>query len=225
MIGFPALACTAMEQGRLAACSRVRAAGQQRAGAVPVRDLHHPRDLDGGRTEEELTKEGVPYEVGKASYKEIAAGPDHRRQDGVAQADLPSDTDQLLGVHIIGEGASELVHIGQAVMTFGGTRRVLRQHGVQLPDAGRVLQGGGLRRPEPDSGELATWGKLRKILWGFLILVPFAFAQFRRLGTHSRPNLLPNAAGSVILCAIVLGDSGRASRCLRESWRWCRCEA
>jgi len=74
-----------------------------------------------GRTEEELTEQGVPYEVGKAQYREIARGQIMGDSTGLLKLIFHLGTRQLLGVHIIGEGASELVHIGQAVMAFEGT--------------------------------------------------------------------------------------------------------
>ena len=74
-----------------------------------------------GLTEEELTGDGVPYEVGKAQYKEIARGQILGDSTGLLKLLFHLETRKLLGVHIIGEGASELIHIGQAVMAFGGT--------------------------------------------------------------------------------------------------------
>src|SRR5260221_3048180 len=74
-----------------------------------------------GRDEEELNEQGVPYEVGKGHYREIARGQIIGDTTGLLKLIFPLDTHELLGVHIIGEGASELVHIGQAVLAFGGT--------------------------------------------------------------------------------------------------------
>ena len=73
-----------------------------------------------GRTEEELTQQGVPYEVGKAHYREIARGQIIGDSSGLLKLIFHQETRLLLGVHIIGEGASELIHIGQAVLAFGG---------------------------------------------------------------------------------------------------------
>jgi NAD(P) transhydrogenase len=73
-----------------------------------------------GRTEEELTRDGVPYEVGKALYREIARGQIIGDSTGLLKLIFHLETHQLLGVHILGEGASELIHIGQAVLAFGG---------------------------------------------------------------------------------------------------------
>jgi NAD(P) transhydrogenase len=74
-----------------------------------------------GRNEEELTQGEVPYEVGKARYREIARGQIIADQSGMLKLIFHLETHELLGVHIIGEGASELVHIGQAVMAFNGS--------------------------------------------------------------------------------------------------------
>jgi len=73
-----------------------------------------------GKTEEQLTDEDVPYEVGVSYYREIARGQIIGDSSGLLKLLFHLDTRELLGVHIIGEGASELVHLGQAVMTFGG---------------------------------------------------------------------------------------------------------
>ena len=73
-----------------------------------------------GKTEQELTEAGVPYEVGKARYREIARGQIIGDSSGLLKLVFRHGSGELLGVHIIGEGASELVHIGQAVLAFGG---------------------------------------------------------------------------------------------------------
>src|SRR4030095_3397984 len=73
-----------------------------------------------GRNEEELTEQGIAYEVGKAQYRQIARGPILGHLTGLLKLIFHLNTHELLGVHIIGEGASELIHIGQAVMAFQG---------------------------------------------------------------------------------------------------------
>ena len=73
-----------------------------------------------GKNEEQLTEEGVSYEVGKASYNEIARGQIIGDRTGMLKLIFNADTRKLLGVSIIGEGASELIHIGQAVLSLGG---------------------------------------------------------------------------------------------------------
>ena len=120
MIGFPALASTSMEQGRLAACHAFGVRAQSVPERFPYGIYAVPEISTVGKNEEELTEAGIPYEVGKARYKEIARGQILGDVTGLLKLIFHGETRQLLGVHIIGEGASELVHIGQAVLSFGG---------------------------------------------------------------------------------------------------------
>ena len=120
VIGFPSLASTSLEQGRLAACHAFSIAARSVPSLVPYAVYTIPEISAVGRTEEELTSEGIPYEVGKAQYKEIARGQIIGDRTGLLKLIFHWETHELLGVHIIGEGASELIHIGQAVMTYGG---------------------------------------------------------------------------------------------------------
>ncbi len=92
-----------------------------------------------GWTEERLTASGIPYEAGVAQYKEIARGQLLGDEIGMLKLLIHQETHALLGVHCLGTQATELVHIGQAVMAFKGYGRVLRGDGVQLPHAGGVL--------------------------------------------------------------------------------------
>jgi NAD(P) transhydrogenase len=121
VIGFPALASTSMEQGRLAACHAFNIPSNSIPALFPYGIYTIPEMSMVGKTEEALTNEGIPYEVGKAWYREIARGQIIGDEIGMLKLIFHRDTHQLLGVHAIGEGASELIHIGQAVMTFGGT--------------------------------------------------------------------------------------------------------
>jgi NAD(P) transhydrogenase len=120
VIGFPSLASTSMEQGRLAACHAFGVEAKSVPELFPYGIYAIPEISMVGRTEEELTQQSIPYEVGKAQYREIARGQIIGDTTGVKLI-FHFDTHELLGVHILGEGASELVHIGQAVMAFGGT--------------------------------------------------------------------------------------------------------
>lgn len=121
VIGFPALASTSMEQGRLAACHAFGVKAKSVPELFPYGIYSVPEISMVGKNEEELTKAGVAYEIGKARYKEIARGQIVGDVTGLLKLIFHSETRQLLGVHIIGEGASELIHIGQAVLSFGGT--------------------------------------------------------------------------------------------------------
>jgi len=120
VIGFPSLASTSMEQGRLAACHAFNIKATSVPELFPYGIYSIPEISTVGRNEEELTEQGVPYEVGKAHYREIARGQIIGDSTGLLKLIFHLDTHELLGVHIIGEGASELVHIGQAVLAFGG---------------------------------------------------------------------------------------------------------
>ena len=120
VIGFPSLASTSMEQGRLAACHAFGVEANSVPELFPYGIYAIPEISMVGPTEEELTEKGIPYEVGVANYREIARGQIIGDVTGLLKLMFHLETHELLGVHIIGEGASELVHIGQAVMTFGG---------------------------------------------------------------------------------------------------------
>jgi NAD(P) transhydrogenase len=121
VIGFPSLASTSMEQGRLAACHAFGVGCRSVPELFPNVIYTIPEISMVGPTEEELTEQGVPYEVGKARYREIARGQIIGDSTGLLKLIFHRDLRELLAVHIIGENASELVHIGQAVLTYGGT--------------------------------------------------------------------------------------------------------
>ena len=120
VIGFPSLAATSMEQGRLAACDAFGVESQSLPELFPYGIYSIPEISTVGANEEELTEQEIPYEVGKAQYREIARGQIIGDQTGLLKLIFHLDTHKLLGVHIIGENASELIHIGQAVLAYGG---------------------------------------------------------------------------------------------------------
>ncbi len=121
VIGFPSLASVSMEQGRIASA---RSFGDDSVlsnpSFYPYGIWTIPEISFIGKTEEQLTEEDVPYEVGVAYYREIARGQIRGDTTGRLKLIFHRVTHAILGVHIIGEGASELVHIGQAVMALGG---------------------------------------------------------------------------------------------------------
>ena len=121
VIGFPNLASTSAEQGRVASCHAFDVPTNTIPGLFPYGIYTIPEISMVGRTEEDMTEDVVPYEVGKAQYREIARGQIIGDDSGLLKLLFHTGTRELLGVHIIGEGASELVHIGQAVLAFGGT--------------------------------------------------------------------------------------------------------
>ncbi len=121
VIGFPSLASTSMEQGRRASCHAFNVTAESVPSLFPYGIYTIPEISTVGRTEEELTQEGIPYEIGKANYREIARGQIIGDNAGLLKLIFHLETRELLGVHIIGEGASELIHIGQAVLAHKGT--------------------------------------------------------------------------------------------------------
>ena len=110
-----------MEQGRLASCHAFGEASSSFAELFPYCIYTIPEISVVGANEEELTSQGVPYEVGKAFYREIARGQIIGDHTGMLKILFHIETREVLGVSILGEGASELIHIGQAVMAHKGT--------------------------------------------------------------------------------------------------------
>jgi len=121
VIGFPALASTAMEQGRLAACHAYGVTTCSIPELFPFGVYAIPEISMVGKTEDQLTKAGIPYEAGIAQYKELARGQLLGDEDGMLKLLIHQETREILGVHAIGIGATELIHIGQAVMAYKGT--------------------------------------------------------------------------------------------------------
>jgi NAD(P) transhydrogenase len=121
VIGFPSLASVSMEQGRAAVARAYNKTVSSNPSYFPFGIYTIPEISFIGKTEEQLTDEDVPYEVGVAYYREIARGQIRGDTTGRLKLIFHRDTLEILGVHIIGEGASELLHIGQAVMILKGT--------------------------------------------------------------------------------------------------------
>lgn len=125
VIGFPSLAATSMDQGRRAMCHALGAADIEGActwaSYLPFGIYTIPEISMVGETEENLTALGVPFEVGVASFSEVARGRITGDVYGMLKLIFHRETRKLLGVHIIGERASEIIHIGQAVMAYDGT--------------------------------------------------------------------------------------------------------
>jgi NAD(P) transhydrogenase len=120
VIGFPSLASVSMEQGRIAVAHAYNKNVSSNPSYFPFGIYTIPEISFIGKTEEQLTDEDVPYEVGVAYYREIARGQIRGDTTGRLKLIFHRETLEILGVHIIGEGASELLHIGQAVMILKG---------------------------------------------------------------------------------------------------------
>jgi NAD(P) transhydrogenase len=121
VIGFPSLASVSMEQGRMAVAYAFGSEAHSDPANYPYGIYTVPEISFVGKTEEQLTDADVPYESGVAYYREIARGQIRGDTTGRLKLIFHRETKELLGVHIIGEGASEILHIGQAVLILKGT--------------------------------------------------------------------------------------------------------
>ncbi|MGH3503917.1 MAG: Si-specific NAD(P)(+) transhydrogenase [Nocardioidaceae bacterium] len=121
VIGFPALAATSMEQGRLAALHAMGEDAHDLTALQPIGIYTIPEISYVGRTERELTAESIPYETGLSRYRELARGQIVGDSYGMLKLIVHTVDRTILGVHVFGTGATDLVHIGQAVMGCGGT--------------------------------------------------------------------------------------------------------
>lgn len=121
IIGFPALAATSMDQGRLAACHAFGEPANDMTALQPIGIYTIPEVSFVGATESELTRDSIPYEFGVSRYRELARGQIAGDSYGMLKLLVSTEDRKLLGVHIFGTAATELVHIGQAVMGCGGT--------------------------------------------------------------------------------------------------------
>jgi NAD(P) transhydrogenase len=121
VIGFPALAATSMEQGRLAAYHACAEPANNLVELQPIGIYTIPEISYCGQTEDQLTRSSVPYEVGISRYRELARGQIIGDSYGMLKLLVSTQTRQLLGVHVFGSHATELVHLGQAIMTCGGS--------------------------------------------------------------------------------------------------------
>jgi NAD(P) transhydrogenase len=133
VIGFPALASTSMEQGRLASCRMFGAPSQHMPELFPYGIYTIPEISMVGQTEEKLTAAKVPYEVGISKYIELAKSMMLGDETGMLKMLFDRHTRKLLGVHIIGQRATEIVHIGQAVLAHGGSIEYFRDTVFNYP--------------------------------------------------------------------------------------------
>jgi NAD(P) transhydrogenase len=121
VIGFPSLAATSMEQGRIAATCAFGDSCRPMGDLLPIGIYAIPEISFVGRTEEELTAEAIPYEIGISRYRELARGQILGDTSGLLKLLVGADDGRLLGVHAFGTYATEVIHIGQAIMSFQGT--------------------------------------------------------------------------------------------------------
>ena len=120
IIGFPALASTSMQQGRHAACHAFGQPDRTDTALLPYGIYSIPEISMVGRTQEDLANADIPFGIGVARYREIARGQIIGDETGMLKLLFHRHPRELLGVHIIGEGATELIHVGQAVIAYRG---------------------------------------------------------------------------------------------------------
>jgi NAD(P) transhydrogenase len=163
VVGFPALASTSMEQGRRAACHMM---GRQFLPCphVPYGLFTIPEISMVGQSEQQLTKDHVPYEVGIARFGEIARGQIAGDTTGLLKLLFHRETRQLLGVHVIGESATEIIHIGQAVMAHGGTIDYFRDTVFNYPTMAECYKVAAL----DGLNKLSLWAEVEDITAGFI---------------------------------------------------------
>ena len=133
VIGFPALASMSMEQGRIASNHMFNIPSLGHPEIFPYGIYTIPEISMVGKSESELSKESIPYETGIAKFSELAKGQMLGLKDGFLKIIFCPETKKVLGVHSIGENATEIIHIGQVVLTLGGTVEYFRDHVFNFP--------------------------------------------------------------------------------------------
>ncbi|MGV0819350.1 Si-specific NAD(P)(+) transhydrogenase [Martelella sp. AMO21009] len=144
VIGFPALASTSMEQGRIAARHAVGAEAEEPPQFFPYGIYAVPEMSTCGMTEEEIQERGIAYECGIAFFRETSRGHIMGIQNGLLKMIFSLKTHRLLGVHIVGEGATELIHIGQAVLNLKGTVEYFVENTFNYPTLAEAYKIAGL---------------------------------------------------------------------------------
>ncbi|MCB2072806.1 MAG: Si-specific NAD(P)(+) transhydrogenase [Novosphingobium sp.] len=153
VIGFPSLASTSMEQGRTAACHAFGEQGPAPDQCFPLGIYAVPELSSVGLTEEEVRAKGIAYDCGIARFKETSRGHIMGISSGMLKMIVEIGTRRVLGVHIIGEGATELIHIGQAVINLGGTVDYFIDNSFNFPTLAEAYK----------VAALDAWNRLRKL--------------------------------------------------------------
>jgi NAD(P) transhydrogenase len=133
LIGFPSLASTSMEQGRIAACHAFKESCNRAPAHFPYGIYSVPEISMIGRSEQELEKDGIAYHRGIARFRETARGQIMGIEEGLLKLLVAQEDHRVLGVHIVGEGATELIHIGQAVMMLDGSLDYFVENAFNYP--------------------------------------------------------------------------------------------
>lgn len=153
VIGFPSLASTSMEQGRVAACHAFGLRPPPPPEFFPYGIYSVPEISTVGMTEEEVRKREIPYECGIARFRETSRGHIMGLSSGMMKMIFSTKTRRLLGVHIVGEGATELIHIGQAVLNLKGTIDYFIENTFNYPTLAEAYKIAGLD----------AWNRLQRV--------------------------------------------------------------
>ncbi|MAQ83405.1 Si-specific NAD(P)(+) transhydrogenase [Psychromarinibacter halotolerans] len=157
IIGFPSLASTSMEQGRVAACHAFDMPPPPAPATFPYGIYAVPEISTVGQSEDEVRASGVPYECGIARFRETSRGHIMGVDAGFLKLIFALDDRRLLGAHIVGEGATELIHIGQAVINLGGGVDFFVENTFNYPTLAEAYKVAGLdawnRMGQPEPGQ------------------------------------------------------------------------
>ncbi|MCL4125916.1 UNVERIFIED_CONTAM: hypothetical protein GTU68_023103 [Idotea baltica] len=155
VIGFPSLASTSLSQGRIAACHALSEETLPESPWFPYGIYAVPEISTCGMSEEELQERGIPYEVGIGKFRETSRGNIMGIEHGVLKMLVSLKTRRILGVQIMGEGATELIHIGQAVMNHSGTVDYFIENTFNYPTLAEAYKAAGFdawqRMPKPET--------------------------------------------------------------------------
>lgn len=149
VVGFPRLASSSFSEGRIAACQMFGVTGTELPDVIPYAIYSIPETSNIGLTEQEAKEKGYNITVGRAYYDNITQGDVSNQRNGMLKLVFETDTLKILGIHIIGERASDLIHLGQAVMTLGGDIRYFIDHVLNYPtysEAYRIAAFNGINR-------------------------------------------------------------------------------
>ena len=166
IIGFPSLASTSMEQGRIAACHAFDAPSHKAPEFFPYGIYSVPEISTIGMSEEQARERGIPYECGVARFRETSRGHIMGIGSGFMKMLFALETRRLLGVHIVGEGATELIHIGQAVLNLEGTLDYFVENTFNYPTLAEAYKVAALdawnRMPRQQPSLIVTRQKLER---------------------------------------------------------------
>ncbi|SMO91590.1 Si-specific NAD(P)(+) transhydrogenase [Gracilimonas mengyeensis] len=149
VIGYPAMASSSFSEGRIASCHMFGIEADNVTTDIPFAIYSIPEIADIGLTEQEARERNLDVTVGRAYYQNITQGDISKQEDGLLKLVFETDTLKLLGIHIIGERASDLIHLGQSVMAFGGDIRYFINHVLNYPtysEAYRIAAFNGMNR-------------------------------------------------------------------------------